>query len=69
MHFLLDEHNIMEFDEEMRKYSNITYLPYASIDHLKILYRQAFVVMRTKSIHLIKSLTEDDKKYLIRIAV
>ena len=61
--------NIMEFDEEMRKYSNITYLPYASIDHLKILYRQTFVVMRTKSIHLVKSLTEDGEKYLIYIAV
>ena len=31
---------IMQIDGEMRKYGNITYLPYTSPDHLKFLYQQ-----------------------------
>ena len=31
---------IMRIDEKMRRYSNVTYLPYSSPDHLKFLYEQ-----------------------------
>ena len=31
---------IMRVDEKMRRYSNVTYLPYSSPDHLKFLYEQ-----------------------------
>ena len=31
---------IMRIDNEMRKYGNITYLPYSSIEHLQYLYEQ-----------------------------
>ena len=33
-------HNIMQIDGEMQKYSNVTYLPYSSLDHLFFLYQQ-----------------------------
>ena len=32
--------HIMEIDQEMRKYCNVTYLPYTSPDHLQFLYEQ-----------------------------
>ena len=32
--------DIMRIDKEMRTYSNITYLPYSSLEHLEFLYEK-----------------------------